>query len=619
LNHFEEQEYNKGFDAKVWKKLLQFCMRYKGIFFVLFLSAALLAVAGAVYPMMVRYAIDNFVDLQFVEATGEYVRNLDGLPRFIAFLGGLMAFQAVCVFVFIYTAGKIENYVAADVREATFHHIQNLSFTYFDNTPTGWIMARLTSDTHGIGNILSWGFLDVVHSIFMLIFYIVFMFIIDWRLALVMLAIMPILAIISIYFQRILLKAHRESRKKNSKITASYNEGITGAKTTKTLLREYRNYEDFMGLTGAMRKASVRAATISGLYFPIVLSFAGIAVAIILGQGGTWVIAGGTFTFGTLTAFMLYAGSMSEPISQIARVMSEMQGAQASAERTISLLESTPDIVDRPDVIEKYGDFENPKPENWEEIEGRITFDDVTFRYKTGEQVLSHFSLDVKPGEKIALVGETGSGKSTIINLLCRFYEPVEGCVLIDGVDYRERSQIWLQSNLGYVLQAPHLFSGSIRENIRYGNLEATEDEIIEAAKTVDAYDFITKMDKGFDSDVGEGGNRLSTGEKQLISFARAIIKNPAIFVLDEATSSIDTQTEAKIQAAIFKILEGRTSFIVAHRLSTIRHCDRILVIDNGRILEQGTHRELLAQKGHYHSLYTNQFKKEELEKQLRN
>ncbi|MCL2753285.1 MAG: ABC transporter transmembrane domain-containing protein, partial [Defluviitaleaceae bacterium] len=271
MEHFEEQEYNKGFDANVWKKLFQFVMRYKKTFVMLLLSGSLLAVAGAVYPFMVRYAIDNFATLQYIEATSEYVRNLEGLPTFIALLGGLMAFQALCVFVFIYTAGRIDNYVAADVREAAFHHLQNLSFTYFDNTPTGWIMARLTSDTHSIGNILSWGALDIVHSIFMMLFYIVFMFIIDWRLALVMLAIMPFLVVISIYFQRKLLKAHRESRKKNSKITASYNEGITGAKTTKTLLREHRNYDDFKGLSGAMRKASVRAATISGLYFPIVL------------------------------------------------------------------------------------------------------------------------------------------------------------------------------------------------------------------------------------------------------------------------------------------------------------------------------------------------------------
>jgi ATP-binding cassette subfamily B protein len=320
----------------------------------------------------------------------------------------------------------------------------------------------------------------------------------------------------------------------------------------------------------------------------------------------------GAVSLGAFVAFTRYTNDIFEPISQIGQVLSEMQGAQASIERTVSLLEATPDIEDSPEIIEKYGDFENPKPETWKKIRGDIESRNVNFRYKTGEPVLEKFNLRVRKGEKIALVGETGSGKSTIVNLICRFYEPVEGKVLIDGMDYREHPQIWLQSNLGYVLQSPHLFSGSIRDNIRYGNLDATEEQIVQAAKTVDAWNFIQSMDEGLDTDVGEGGNRLSTGEKQLISFARAIIKDPAIFVLDEATSSIDTETEQKIQKAILKILEGRTSFIVAHRLSTIRHCDRILVIDQGKIIEEGSHRQLLAQKGHYHNLYTNQFKKEE-------
>jgi len=432
-----------------------------------------------------------------------------------------------------------------------------------------------------------------------------------------LLAVMPLFTIISIFFQKRILKAHRESRKINSKITGAYNEGITGAKTTKTLTRESSNFEEFGELSSGMKRASIKASTISGMYFPLILFITNLGIAIILGEGGRSVInhalGGIGISLGTLTIFLSYANQMSEPISEIARVLSEMQAAQASAERTISLLESVPDVTDRPDVIEKYGDFENPKPQTWKIIEGDINFKDVTFHYKSkeNEKVLENFNLHVRCGEKIALVGETGSGKSTIVNLVCRFYEPIEGQILIDGMDYREHPQIWLQSNLGYVLQSPHLFSGTVMDNIRYGNLEATDEQVIEAAKTVDAYDFIMKMESGFNSDVGEGGSRLSTGEKQLISFARAIIKNPAIFVLDEATSSIDTETEQKIQTAIYKILEGRTSFIVAHRLSTIRHCDRILVIDQGKIIEEGNHKQLLAKKGHYYNLYTNQFKRE--------
>ncbi|MCL2236243.1 MAG: ABC transporter ATP-binding protein/permease [Defluviitaleaceae bacterium] len=608
-HHFEEQDYTKGFDFTTWKKLFQFCARYKKRFAQMFAISILLAVGTALFPLLMGYAIDNFVELQYIG--GEYIRDLSGLPNFIVWVSLLIVFQSLMTYLFVWLAGRIQCDVTADVRESAFHHLQTLSFSYFDNTPTGWIMARLTSDVHSIGRIVSWGAIDIVNGVFMVLFYVIFMFIVDVRLALITITIFPVLFVVSYYFQKRILKAHRESRKINSKITGAYNEGITGAKTTKTLMREGRNFDEFEGLSGGMRKASIRAATLTGIYFPMIVLIGGVGVALVVGAGGSVVLAGG-LSLGVLFIFITYANQMSEPISLIAQVLSEMQSAQASAERTMSLLESQPDIVDRPDVIEKYGDFENPKREAWDKITGRITFENVNFNYKNAETVLSDFNLDVKAGEKIALVGETGSGKSTIINLLCRFYEPCSGQILIDGMDYRERPQIWLQSNLGYVLQSPHLFSGTIRENIRYGNLDATDQEIEEAAKTVDAYNFIMASEKGFDTDVGEGGSRLSTGEKQLISFARAIIGDPAIFVLDEATSSIDTETERKIQSAIYKTLEGRTSFIVAHRLSTIRHCDRILVIDKGKILEMGSHKELLAQKGHYHSLYTNQFKKEE-------
>lgn len=600
MNHFEEQEYTKSFDINLWKKILQFCTKFKRNFVLLLVFGTLLAANNAILPQMTRYAIDTFI----------IGADLTTLPVYILLYVGLLMANAGLVFGFIYLGGRIETDISAYVREIGFHKLQTLSFSYFDNTPVGWIMARLTSDTFRIGEIVSFGFFDIVWGVFTISFYIIFMLFTDVQLTLVLLAIMPVLVVMSIYFQRKILKAHRESRKMNSKITGAYNEGITGAKTTKTLIRERKNFDEFDALSGGMRKASIRAATISGIYFPLILTVTGIGVAMVLGTGGAAVL-GGALTIGTLIAFIQYATQMSEPIGQIAQVLSQMQAAQASTERTLSLIETEPDVTDTEEVTAKYGDFENPNPEVWDAIRGGITFKDVSFHYKTGEQVLSHFDLDVRPGEKIALVGETGSGKSTIINLLCRFYEPTQGEIYIDGMNYKERPQIWLQSNLGYVLQAPHLFSGTVRDNIRYGKLEATEEEIIGAAKAVDAYNFIMKMEKGFDSDVGEGGNRLSTGEKQLISFARAIIKNPSIFVLDEATSSIDTETEQKIQLAIHKTLEGRTSFIVAHRLSTIRHCDRILVIDDGKILEQGTHKQLLRQRGHYYDLYTNQFKKE--------
>jgi ATP-binding cassette subfamily B protein len=317
-------------------------------------------------------------------------------------------------------------------------------------------------------------------------------------------------------------------------------------------------------------------------------------------------------SYGTLVAFISYTIQFFGPVFEVARVIAEFQNGQAAAERIMSLVEMDPKIKDSKESVEKYGDMMRPRRDSWPEMKGDISFKNVSFRYSGGEKVLENFNLDIKAGEKVALIGETGSGKSTIVNLACRFYEPDEGEILIDGVEYRKRPQLWLHSNLGYVLQTPHLFSGSVRENIAYGRLDATEEEIRSAAKLVNAHDFIEKLENGYDTEVGEGGAKLSTGQKQLVSFARAILANPRLFVLDEATSSVDTETEKKIQDAIHTVLEGRTSFIIAHRLSTIRNADRILVIDKGKVIEEGNHSELLKLKGRYHRLYTNQFMDEQ-------
>jgi ATP-binding cassette subfamily B protein len=340
------------------------------------------------------------------------------------------------------------------------------------------------------------------------------------------------------------------------------------------------------------------------------------STSLVLGLGGYEVIHLG-IGLSVLTIFIQYAGGFFDPVQQIANTVTNVVATQVNIERIFSLMEKTPDVVDRPDVIEKYGDTFHPKVENWEPVQGAITFQDVTFRYPDGnENVLEHFSLTIPAGTYVAIVGETGAGKSTLVNLACRFFEPTEGIILVDGTDYRERSQLWLHSALGYVLQNPHLFSGSVRENIRYGRLEATDEEVEEAARTVSADTFIQNMENGYDTDVGEGGDRLSTGEKQLISFARAVLANPRIFVLDEATSSIDTDTELLIQKAISQLLNGRTSFVIAHRLSTIRHADIILVVSDGKIVEQGTHPQLIHAKGEYYRLFTRQFE-EDAEQQV--
>lgn len=596
----EEQDYSEKFNFTLWKRLLKYARPYYKYLAGVIFSMVIVAGIDVAWPMLTGYAIDNFIT-----NTSE-----TGIGIFAAVYVVLGVVQALFCFAFQRFAGKTEVGVCYTIRKLAFEKLQKLSFSFYDKTSVGYLMARMTSDAQRLADTIGWTLVDLVWGIMFMLFTATAMLIYDWKLALIVLAVLPVVAVISVFFQQKILKAQRIVRKTNSRITGAFNEGIMGAKTTKTLVREDKNFDEFSALTSEMQRSSVRSATLSSIYLPIIISLGSLVTGLALWKGGVDTI-GGVMSLGTLVVFIGYTTSFFEPVRNIAAIFAEMQSAQAAAERVISLVETEPDIVDSDAITAIYGDQFAPKRENWPAIEGNVTFEDVSFQYKGGEKVLSDFSLDVKAGQNIALVGETGSGKSTIVNLVCRFYEPTQGRVLIDGVDYRERSQLWLQSNLGYVLQSPHLFSGTIRENIRYGRLDATDEEVEAAAKLLRADHFISRMEKGFDTDVGEGGNRLSTGEKQLISFARAILADPRIFVLDEATSSIDTETEQAIQYAISKLLTGRTSFIVAHRLSTVRGADRILVISKGKVIESGTHAELIKQKGHYYTLYTNQFKEE--------
>ena len=606
MNQFEEHDYTRQFDPQLWRKLLHFAGPYKWHLTGLAGVMVMVALIDALFPMMNRAAIDRFI----VPGT------TDGLGRFLALYGVMVAVQAANVFALITLAGRVEVGIVHDLRKTGFRRLQELSFSYYDRTPVGWIMARMTSDAQRLGDTISWGLVDIAWGGTMMIAIGAFMLSMDVTLGLVVLSVIPPLALASMYFQKRILESNREVRKTNSKISGAYNEGIMGAMTSKALVQEEANLEDFTKLTSRMREMSVRTAIFSGLYLPIVLTLGSIGTGLALWAGGANVMLG-TLTYGTLVAFVGYTVQFFEPVRELARVITELQAAQASAERIMSLVETEPDIQDGEGVLQRYGDAFEPKRENWESASGRIEFVNVGFKYKEGEQVLKDFSLTVESGQSIALVGETGSGKSTIVNLACRFYEPTEGRILIDGRDYRERSILWHESHLGYVLQQPHLFSGTIRDNIRYGRLNASEEEIHRAAEMVNAHLFIGRLEKGYDSEVGEGGNLLSTGEKQLISFARAIIADPVFFVFDEATSSVDTETERLIQDAVQTVLEGRTSFIIAHRLSTIRRADRILVIDQGRVIEEGDHNELLALHGKYYHLYTNQFLEEEEEEIL--
>lgn len=611
--HDEEEFTSQKFDWLVWKKIFAFMKPLKKYVILGMLAIVVLAMTDILYPYISAFAIDDIIKPNRDSGVVDFTK----LPLLITYFVIFMVVQATMVYLFIIFAGKVQTELAFSIREKAFNHLQELPFSYYDRTRVGWIMARMTSDSRNLSEILSWGLIDLAWGVFLMVFLTIFMFIINWELALVILAVVPVLFAVSVFFRKYILKAYRSIRKVNSKITGAYNEDITGAITSKTLVLEEQNFNEFDRLTFDMKRQSIRAHMLQGVYFPIMLFIIFIGMALVYNVGGNMVL-NTAISVGTLYLFTNYVWQFFDPVNNIANFYARFQQAQASAERIVSLIETEPDIVDRADVIKKYGTIFEYNEENFEPLVGEVEFKNVDFKYNVGEQVLTDFSLKVKAGQSIALVGHTGAGKTTIINLISRFYEPTKGEILIDGVDYRERSLGWLHSNLGYVLQTPHLFSGSVMENIRYGKLTATDEEVIAAAKAVEAHGFIVKFEEGYNTECGEGGSRLSVGQKQLVSFARAILADPKILILDEATSSVDTETEQLIQNAINKLLKGRTSFIVAHRLSTIVHSDVILVLEGGEIIESGTHRELIKKEGAYYKLYTNQYSEEMLELSIR-
>ena len=597
----EEQEYTKNFDIRIWKRVLPFLAPFKGCVAVMLIFNLICSLVDIVMPLFQRYAIDHFIGQG----------SLAGIWKFGAVYALVVLGQFLSVVCFTRASAVLEMSVGKTMKRACFVHLQELSFSYYNVTPVGYILSRVMSDTDRIAGMVAWNVSDMLWAFVYVLGVFVAMLLLNWKLALIIMLIVPALAILTWYFQNKILRWNRHVRKINSRITSGYNEGIMGAQTSKTLVIEEKNLREFQDITTEMRTAAVKAARLSAVYVPLVLFCGSLATAIVLGRGGQ-MVQENLLAIGTLSAFTSYAVGIFEPIQQLARNLAELISIQANIERVNTLLDQEPMVVDFPEVVERYGDTFHPKKENWEPIRGDIEFRDVSFHYPDGkEEVLSHFNLKVPAGTTVAIVGETGAGKSTLVNLACRFFEPTGGEILIDGVDYRQRSQLWLHSNIGYVLQNPHLFSGTIEENIRYGRLDATPEEIRQAAKAVSADLVAEKLEKGYQTDVGEGGNRLSTGEKQLVSFARAILADPRIFVLDEATSSIDTQTEQLIQKATETLLQGRTSFIIAHRLSTIRHADVILVVRDGKIIEQGTHQQLLSKKGYYYRLCRQQFQEE--------
>ena len=579
-------------------KILPFLKHVRGQILMMVSLAFISSLVDITIPQFQRYALDTFIRKGTMATI---------VPFVLCFLAVLLL-ASVINYISCAQATIVEMKVNRELRQTGFKHLQTLSFSYFNQNSVGYIHARLMSDTGRIGGLVSWSLIDCTWRISYLVGVVFMMLKMNSRLALMVLSTVPLLVILFAIFQKRLENVNREVREINSRITGNFNEGIMGAKTIKSLAIEEKMEQRFTEETGNMRKKSVQASRLRGLFSGTMNFASSVALAIVLWKGGYIAVD----QIGTFSVFMSYAQGMMEPLRWLVDIVSDLITTQVNIERFTNLLAVQSDVIDTPEVVEKYGDCFEPRKENWEPITGDIEFKDVTFQYPDGEEtVLENFSLKIPFGTHLAIVGETGAGKSTLVNLVCRFYEPTQGQLLIDGRDARHRSQLWLHSAIGYVLQTPHLFSGTVRENLLMGNPHATEEQIWEAIRMVSADEVIAHLEKGLDTDVGEGGDLLSTGEKQLISFARAILADPRILILDEATASVDTMTEARIQAAMESVTKGRTSLMIAHRLSTVRNADMILVVRNGRIVEQGTHTELLNKRGYYHELYTRQYEDE--------
>jgi len=625
---FEEEEFTGQLTGAVFKRIVSLVRPHWRMVAAFTFAMIFVSMMDSIFTLINKQIIDRSV-----------VGGQSGVLLQLASVWiGLTLFQAAGAFTFIYMVGVLGERIRYDLRKKMFNHLQELSLSYYNQNAVGRLIARVTSDSERVSDLLTWGLLDSTWAVVNIITSAAFMIYINWRLALIVLAILPVLIFVAVKFRKLILVEYRASRKANSKITGAYNENVTGVRVTKALGREDENLVEFKVLTGEMYRASYRAAWLSALFLPSVQMISAVVLSAIVWYGGIqaqW----GFITLGGIQAFISYVTFMLWPVQDLARIYADMQNSIASAERIFKLLDTEPEVKDRLDATEPGT------------IQGEIEFAHVDFYYddnasiahtggnghkqvqaqslqpgkngneaavgtsQPGEEspslVLEDFNLRIKPGETIALVGPTGGGKTTIVNLMCRFFEPKRGVIRLNGRDYTEYTLHGIQSRIGVVLQTPHLFSGTVRENIRYGCLDATDAEIEEAAKLAGAHEFITHLEKGYDQEVGEGGNLLSVGQKQLISLARAVLARPEIFIMDEATSSVDTLTEAQIQRGMEHLMKGRTSFVIAHRLSTIRRADRIIVIEGGKIAEMGTHVELLRQRGHYYRLYTQQFRYE--------
>ncbi|MGA0097126.1 MAG: ABC transporter ATP-binding protein [Bacilli bacterium] len=630
---FEEEALSNKLNFSSWGKIAKYALKRWGLLIIMLVLMIFITFHdGSFIPLLNRAIIRSLTAIENQAVPGRnliseltmdvtLIFGIQFTINYLEYIGLIIAgimIRAVGIYALFFTTNYLEMSVYIDIREDAFSQVQKLSFSYFDKTSSGWLIARLQSDTSKISDMISWGITRFVWIMFELVFILITMFLISWEMSLVLLATVPIMLFIAPYFQLKILNLSRIARNAFSKYVAWLAEVIAGAKTIKTLSIEQNVQKEANEIVTDIRDKSWKTAKTQAYFYPSVTLISTITTGIVIFVGSSLMLAN-TIIY-DVSIFVLFIGFVSAlytPIQEFVDLFTELMSSQSSVEKILSLIETKPQINDTQEVIAKYGTLLDPKIEAYEPMQGEIEFKDVSFSYNPGTEVIHAMNLKIPKGQTIAIVGETGSGKSTTVNLLCRFYEPTTGSLCIDGEDYRKKSVGWLRHHLGYVQQTPFIFSGTIAKNIKYGKLDASDDAMIKASKAVGAHTFISALPQGYDTILKDGGSDLSVGQKQLIAFARAILRDPTIMILDEATSSIDTETEALIQKAVNQILKGRTSIVIAHRLSTIVDADRILVMASGKIIEDGNHRELMAKKGTYYQLYMNQFAELKVEQQI--
>ena len=581
----EEEAQEKTYDGRLVRRLMVYVAVYRREFLISLVLIVFTSLTSVGTPWIIQKAIDDGI------RAGDLSTLRVWTFLFLAAIALEWIMSRARLTVMAYAGTRI----VTDLRSQLFRHLHTLSLGFFNDYSVGRLMSRLISDVSVMQDFVTWSITGLARSVFILVGIIAAMLLLNWQLAMVTFAVLPLMILLTSYFRRYVRQAYRAARQRLSLINGFLNESITGIRVTKSFARERANARHFADLNRSYFDANVRTTQLAAVFFPGVDFLGSLATALVVGVGG-WLILGDQLTAGVLAAFVIWVERFFDPIRELSRRYYTFQAAMASSERLFALLDTQPDLQDSPRAL--------PLPP----IAGRVELDNVAFNYKEDEPVLRGVSIHAEPGERIALVGETGAGKSTVIRLISRFFDVTGGAVRIDGRDVREVTQASLRAQLGIVLQDTFLFDGTIRENIRYGRLEATDADVEAATVAVGADEFIRKLPNEYDTEVGENGVNLSVGQRQIVSFARALLADPRILILDEATSSIDTTTERQIQAGLERLLQGRTSFVIAHRLNTIVNSDKIVVLDQGRVLEEGSHDELLARQGRYHQLYTMQW-----------